>query len=100
MLTSYSDLRRFLDGNNHLHEILSKLGKTFDSNDFITAFRLIYPDEYADAAKFAGTFGRLHSWIARWYLSQCKQIKDLGLSQKPRIGINGNPTRNHRWSKL
>lgn len=97
MLTSYSDLRRFLDEN--LDEILSKLGKRFDSNDFIAAFRLIYPNEYADAAKFAGTFRKLHSWIAHWYLSQCRQITDLGLSTKSRIGINGNPTRNHLWSK-
>ena len=98
MLTSYSELRKFVDEN--LDEILSKLGKTFDSNDFIAVFRLIYPNEYADAAKFAGTFGKLHSWIARWYLSNCNRVKDLGLDIKPRIGVNRNLTRNHRWEKI
>lgn len=97
MLTSYSELRNFLD--NSINEILSKLGKTFDSNNFIDAFRHIYPNEYADAAKFAGTFGNLHSWIARHYLLKCKRVKDLGRAHKLRIGMNGNPTRNHRWEK-
>ena len=97
MLTSYSELRNFLD--NSINDILSKLGKTFDSNNFIDAFRHIYPNEYAEAALFAGTFRNLHSWIARHYLSRCSRVKDLGLSRKSRIGINGNTTRNHRWEQ-
>ena len=97
MLTSYSELWIFLDEN--LDVILSKLGKTFDSNNFIDAFRHVYPNEYADAVRFAGTFRKLHSQIARRYLSQCKRIKDLGLSDRPRIDINGNLTRNHRWEQ-
>ena len=36
-MTYYKDtLQAFLD--NHIHEILGKLGREFDSNDFITAF--------------------------------------------------------------
>lgn len=97
MLTSYSQLRGFLDKN--LSEILSKLGKKFDSNDFIAVFRLIYPNEYADAAKFARTFGALHSWIARWYLSNCHQVKPIGLDINPGTSVNRNPTRNHRWEQ-
>lgn len=45
-MTYYKDtLQAFLD--NHIHEILGKLGREFDSNDFITAFRLLFPNEYA-----------------------------------------------------
>lgn len=41
-MTYYKDtLQAFLD--NHIHEILGKLGREFDSNDFITAFRLFSP---------------------------------------------------------
>ena len=43
-MTYYKDtLQAFLD--NHIHEILGKLGREFDSNDFITAFRLLFPNE-------------------------------------------------------
>ena len=47
-MTYYKDtLQAFLD--NHIHEILGKLGREFDSNDFITAFRLLFPC-YEEAA--------------------------------------------------
>ena len=68
-MTYYKDtLQAFLD--NHIHEILGKLSREFDSNDFITAFRLLFPNEYATALRRSGSYRAIHTWIARWYLSR------------------------------
>lgn len=68
-MTYYKDiLQVFLD--DHIHEILGKLGREFDSNDFITAFRLLFPNEYATALRRSGSYRAIHTWIARWYLSR------------------------------
>lgn len=98
MLTSYPELRTFLD--NHVDNVLSKLGTEFHSANFIETFRLLYPNEYAHALQFAKTYGLLHSWIARCYLAKCNKIKDLGIDPKLRKSTLGNPTRNHHWKKL
>ncbi len=97
MLTSYVALRAFLDA--HLDEILSKLGKEFHSDAFIKTFRLIYPNEYAESLLFAKSYGLLHSWIARCYLTKCDKVRDLGLDPKSRDSVLGNTTHNHRWAK-
>lgn len=47
-------LRPFLDAN--LDAILRNLGKDFDSNDFITAFRLLFPNEYATALRRSSSY--------------------------------------------
>ena len=46
-MTYYKDtLQAFLD--DHIQECLGKLGREFDSNDFITAFRLLSSHPYLD----------------------------------------------------
>lgn len=97
-MTYYKDtLQAFLD--NHIHEILGKLGREFDSNDFITAFRLLFPNEYATALRRSGSYRAIHTWIARWYLSrQTDRLQKGDIRQ--RQSDNRNPTKNHTWIKL
>lgn len=97
MVTSYNDLREFL--NQHIHEILAKLGRRFDSDLFIESFHRVFPNEYAQAVQFAGTYGKLHAWIARWYLLHCEYVHNAGLNPKLIKTINGNVSRNHCWEK-
>ncbi len=98
MINSYANLRVFVDG--HLATILAPLGKTFDSNQFVESFHRTYPCEYAAAMRFAGTYGNLNTWFARWYLKECGSVRDMGLDSKARPSANDNPTHNHRWEKL
>ena len=97
-MTYYKDtLQAFLD--NHIHEILGKLGREFDSNGFITAFRLLFPNEYATALRRSGSYRAIHTWIARWYLSrQTDRLQKGDIRQ--RQSDNRNPTKNHTWIKL
>lgn len=90
-MTYYKDtLQAFLD--NHIHEILGKLGREFDSNDFITAFRLLFPNEYATALRRSGSYRAIHTWIARWYLSrQTDRLQKGDIRQ--RQSDNRNPTK-------
>lgn len=61
-MTYYKDtLQAFLD--NHIHEILGKLGREFDSNDFITAFRLLFPNEYATVLRRSSSYRAIHTWV-------------------------------------
>ena len=90
-------LRPFLDAN--LDAILRNLGKDFDSNDFITAFRLLFPNEYATALRRSGSYRAIHTWIARWYLSrQTDRLQKGDIRQ--RQSDNRNPTKNRTWIKL
>jgi hypothetical protein len=90
-------LRPFLDAN--LDAILRNLGKDFDSNDFITAFRLLFPNEYATALRRSGSYRAIHTWIARWYLArQTDRLQKGDIRQ--RQSDNRNPTKNHTWIKL
>ena len=90
-------LRPFLDAN--LDAILRNLGKDFDSNDFITAFRLLFPNEYATALQRSGSYRAIHTWIARWYLSARTDLLQKSDIQS-RESVNRNPTKNHTWIKL
>ena len=97
-MTYYKDtLQAFLD--NHIHEILGKLGREFDSNDFITAFRLLFPNEYATALRRSSSYRAIHTWIARWYLSARTDLLQKSDIQS-RESVNRNPTKNHTWIKL
>ena len=97
-MTYYKDnLQVFLD--DHIHEILRKLGREFDSNDFITAFRLLFPNEYATALQRSGSYRAIHTWIARWYLSARTDLLQKSDIQS-RESVNRNPTKNHTWIKL
>ena len=97
-MTYYKDtLQAFLD--NHIHEILGKLGREFDSNDFITAFRLLFPNEYATALRRSSSYRAIHTWIARWYLSARTDLLQKSDIQS-RESANRNPTKNHTWIKL
>ena len=98
-MTYYKDtLQAFLD--NHIHEILGKLGREFDSNDFITAFRLLFPNEYATALRRSSSYRAIHTWIARWYLSAepiysrkaifSREKASIGIQQKITHGLNFN----------
>lgn len=92
-MTYYKDtLQAFLD--NHIHEILGKLSREFDSNDFITAFRLLFPNEYATALRRSGSYRAIHTWIARWYLSrQTDRLQKGDIRQ--RQSDNRNPTKSY-----
>ena len=90
-------LRPFLDAN--LDAILRNLGKDFDSNDFITAFRLLFPNEYATALRRSSSYRAIHTWVARWYLSGRTDLLQKG-DIRQRHSDNRNPTKNHTWIKL
>ena len=94
-MTYYKDtLQEFLD--DHIHEILGKLGREFDSNDFIKAFRLLFPNEYATALRRSGSYRAIHTRVARWYLSGRPNLLQKGDIQQ-RESVNRNPTKNHSW---
>lgn len=97
-MTYYKDtLQAFLD--NHIHEILGKLGREFDSNDFITAFRLLFPNEYATVLRRSSSYRAIHTWVARWYLSG-----RTDLLQKRRYSAEAErqpqSNKNRTWIKL
>lgn len=94
----YEFEKRFLD--EHLEEILQKLGREFNSDAFIKAFRDCYPQEYANALCKAATYRNLNSWAARWYLSRCPRVQKGKLSPKSHITTNNNTSRNHMWIKI
>ncbi len=97
-MSYYQDtLQGFLD--QHLREILGKLGREFDSNDFITTFRLLFPNEYATALRRSGSYRAIHTWIARWYLSGHTDLLQKGDIQQ-RKSVNRNQTKNHTWTKF
>lgn len=91
VMTYYKDtLQAFLD--NHIHEILGKLGREFDSNDFITAFRLLFPNEYATVLRRSSSYRAIHTWVARWYLSGRTDLLQKG-DIRQRQSDNRNPTK-------
>lgn len=97
-MTYYKDtLQALLD--NHIHEILGKLGREFDSNDFITAFRLLFPNEYATVLRRSSSYRAIHTWVARWYLSGRTDLLQKG-DIRQRQSDNRNPTKNRTWIKL
>lgn len=97
-MTYYKDtLQAFLD--DHIQEILGKLDREFDSNDFITTFRLLFPNEYAAALRRSGSYRAIHTWIARWYLSRLTDLLQKG-DVSPRESVIRNPTKNHTWITL
>ena len=97
-MTYYKDnLQVFLD--DHIHEILGKLGREFDSNDFITAFRLLFPNEYATVLRRSSSYRAIHTWVARWYLSGRTDLLQKG-DIRQRQSDNRNPTKNRTWIKL
>ena len=97
-MTYYKDnLQVFLD--DHIHEILRKLGREFDSNDFITAFRLLFPNEYATVLRRSSSYRAIHTWVARWYLSGRTDLLQKG-DIRQRQSDNRNPTKNRTWIKL
>lgn len=89
-------LQVFLD--RHIREILGKLGREFDSNDFIKTFRLLFPDDYAAALRNGNSYRALHTWIARWYLSGHTDLLQKG-DIHSRESIIGHQTKNHKWIK-
>lgn len=96
-MSIYEFERRFLD--EHLYEILQKLGREFESAAFIEVFRDCYPQEYANALRRARTYRNLNTWVARWYLSGCSRVQKGGLSPKIHTTKNYNKSRNHLWIK-
>jgi hypothetical protein len=95
----YQNEQLFLTAN--LPSILSMLGKEFDSNDFIKAFHLVYPNEYGDVLKKSKSLRQFHTWVARWFLNG---LADQGcLTKVPKKSLRKAPlghnhTRNQIWS--
>lgn len=79
---------------------MALLGNEFDSNDFIMAFRNMFPQEYADALLEAGSYQSLHVWIANEILRKdfAGYIQAVGMSE--RLSINRNRTINTIWRKI
>lgn len=86
--------------NQRVNSILSKLGKEFDSNNFITAFKDLYPIEYATALQNSGSYRQFHAWISRWYLNGLANEANARIRKggiRSRKSTNGNTTRNRIW---
>lgn len=84
----------------NLNSILPKLGKEFDSNDFISVFKDIYPNEYATALQKSGSYHQFHTWISRWYLNGLANDANARIRKggvKSRKSAIGNTTRNRIW---
>jgi hypothetical protein len=97
-MSTYQSERTFL--NQNLNSILPKLGKEFDSNDFIRVFKDIYPNEYALALQKSCSYRQFHTWIARWFLNGLAnganaRIRKGGI--RSRKSPLGHTTRNRIW---
>ena len=98
-MSKFQTEREFLD--KYYPAILTKLGDSFDSGDFITAYKNLYPIEYAEALRKCSSYGAFHTWIARWFLTGLanKNVLEKGEAQS-RESINRNKTKNYVWTKI
>lgn len=95
----FTEERLFLLMN--YNNILSLVGRNFDSGDFIVAFESLYPNEYAATLNKHGSYQSLNSWIARWVLNELANENILIKNDKKhRISKNRNNTENRTWIKL
>ena len=67
-MADYSMLRELFSRRGQ--DVLALLGKEFDSNDFILAFKNMFPNEYASALIEAGSYKALNVWIANEILKK------------------------------
>lgn len=97
-MADYSMLRELFSSRGQ--DILALLGKEFDSNDFILAFKNMFPQEYASALIEAGSYKALNVWIANEILRKdfADYIQAVGTSE--RLSINRNQTVNTIWRKI
>ena len=97
-MSKFQTEHEFLEKN--YPTILAKLGKTFDSGDFITAFKNLYPVEYADALHKCSSYGAFHTWVARWFLTGlAEKGKLIKGESRLRESTNRNTTKNYHWTK-
>jgi hypothetical protein len=97
-MSTYQFERTFL--NQHFNSILPKLGKEFDSNDFIKVFKDLYPNEYAMALQKSDSYRQFHTWIARWFLNGLANGTNAKIrkgDKRSRKSPLGHPTRNRIW---
>lgn len=93
-MADYSMLRELFSSRGQ--DILALLGKEFDSNDFILAFKNMFPQEYASALIEAGSYKALNVWILRKDFAGYIQAVGTG----ERLSINRNQTVNTIWRKI
>ena len=98
IMSVYEFEQRFLD--EHLEEILQKLGREFISDSFVKMFEKCYPQEYGNALRKSPQERGLNVWIARWYLSRCPRVRKGELSPKPHTTTNNNTSYNRLWVKI
>ena len=98
IMSVYAFEQRFLD--EHLEEILQKLGREFISDSFVKVFAKCYPQEYANALLKSAKERSLNVWIARWYLSRCPRVRKGELCSKSHTTTNNNTSHNRLWVKI
>ncbi len=98
IMSVYEFEQRFLD--EHLEEILQKLGREFISDSFVKVFAKCYPQEYANALLKSAKERSLNVWIARWYLSRCPRVRKGELCSKSHTTTNNNTSHNRLWVKI
>ena len=98
IMADYSTLRELFSSRGQ--DILALLGKEFDSNDFILAFKNMFQQEYASALIEAGSYKALNVWIANEILKKdfADYIQAVGTAE--RLSINRNQTVNTIWRKI
>lgn len=97
IMGTYDFEQRFLD--EHLEEILQKLGREFETSVFIEMFKKCFPQEYANALRKKEQERCFNVWVARWYLSRCPRVRKGELNPKPHTTTNKNTSHNHLWIK-
>ena len=80
--------------------ILNLLGNEFDSNDFIRAFKDLFPLEYAAALLEAKTYQSLHVWISNEILNKAYSNLINQIDSHQRLSCNANTTVNKIWKKI
>lgn len=97
-MAKFTEERQFI--LNNYNNILSLLGRSFDSGDFIETFRRLYPTEYASVLARHNSYSNLHTWIARWILTELMKRNFIVKNDKQsRTSINRNITKNQTWTK-
>ena len=79
---------------------MALLGNEFDSNDFILAFKNMFPQEYANALLEAGSYQSLHVWITNEILRKAYANLILAVGKNERLSVNRNRTINVLWRKI
>lgn len=85
---------------NHRQRIMNLLGNEFDSNDFILAFKNLFPNEYANTLSEAKSYRTLHTWIANEILNKAYAGSITQVGERNRLSANCNPTINKVWKKI